>query len=61
MAANISVDLTGITWGELRKVVEFAESVGLSDDREVDFDVMEDCCCAPIGIVLTAPLGVIGK
>ena len=42
MAASISVDLTGITWGELRKVVELAESVGLTDDREVDFDVTED-------------------
>ena len=61
MAASISVDFTGITWGELRKVVELAESVGLTDDREVDFDVTEDCCCAPVGIVLTAPLDVIVK
>lgn len=61
MAVNISLDLTGITWGELRKVVELAESVGLSDDREVCFDVTEDCCCAPICISLDVPLGVIVK
>lgn len=61
MAVNISVDLTGITWGELRKVVELAKSVGLTDDREVYFDVTEDCCCAPLGISLDVPLGVIVK
>ena len=35
MAASISVDLTGITWGELRKVVELAESVGLTAPLDV--------------------------
>ena len=35
MAASISVDLTGITWGELRKVVELAKSVGLTAPLDV--------------------------
>ena len=35
MAVNISVDIEELTWGELRKVVELAESVGLTAPLDV--------------------------
>ena len=38
MAVNISVDLEGLTWGELRQFVRLADIPGVPDDLTVDHD-----------------------
>ena len=61
MAANISVDLEGLTWGELRQFVRLADKTSVSDDLTVDHDAGDVCCYAVHGLVLTVPLTELAK
>ena len=61
MAVNISVDLEGLTWGELRQFVRLADKASVPDDLTVDHDAGDDCCYAVHGLVLTVPLTELAK
>ena len=61
MAVNISVDLEGLTWGELRQFVKLADKTGVPDDLNVGHDSGEDCCYAVHGLVPTVPLAELAK
>ena len=61
MAVNISVDLEGLTWGELRQFVKLADKAGVPDDLIVAHDAWDDCCYAVQGLVLTGPLAELAK
>ena len=61
MAVNISVDLEGPTWGELRQFVRPADKTSVPDDLTVDHDARDDCCYAVHGLALTVPLTELAK
>lgn len=61
MAVNISVDLEGLTWGELRQFVRPADKTSVPDDLTVDHDAGDVCCYAVHGLVLTVPLTELAK
>ena len=46
MAVNISGDLEGLTWGELRQFVRLADKTSVPDDLTVDHDAGDGCCYA---------------
>lgn len=61
MAVNISVDLEGLTWGELRQPVRLVDKTSAPDDLTVDHDAGDVCCYAVHGLVLTVPLTELAK
>ena len=61
MAVNISGDLEGLTWGELRQFVRLADKASVPDDLTVDHDAWDDSCYAVHGLALTAPLTELAK